>query len=797
MIWSSSNWACRFRHWTNFIALRDTNPDAARAGTIAQVITALKQEVGAIAESQSVNETQTQALLSVVVINNLSALAESVSSQTSSATVTAANLAANQGINSTTVATQAQIASSIVNATTDTNTVTTPTPFVTLRDFRYTSPTNWNYRVFTGNDVTRPDGFKRSNDVRVNSSAFPYVRNLAYFNETGNNWYACPSDGFEAIVYKDATATVPGESTFCNTFRDSSRRTSEDISGQTISAVISRIRNSGLDGYNTWAGTTTSVAVFPAGSQLRYQINTRLATPIAQDLASKVRVFKNTNASAFEQWPFAATLDEMIEYYSGNFNTAFGAGNSGGASTDGMGQYADGSYQVSGMQAVKNYRAAFQRINATSGNARIYQCRRNATPNTNTNCFTDSATLLTTTYTIETLGDARVLKFAALPAELTSLRKNSRVYVERGGAVFYGFKDILSVDTTVRLNVTAWDAMPAQFPGVTSHTDPVAPVAADTGTWLRDMRRGVTASGSETFSIRAWNFTVNGTNTGGTSNEVRLNFTEGVPQPFARNTLYLIGGQWRSSDDADQQCPSNGIGVDVFTFNPRSSVFCNYSNGTATSFDVELTGKNISTTLAEMRLYGSFDFGRDYSLYGPIVQPSDPEFASFNSAVFPADSKLRYQVGQTTSSAPQLNTTSQVFNGTVSFANLAAMRASFSGNYNSGTANGGNTLGVYSYQTNGTIASGTTGQKRLRIAFDPAVGSNAARWFMCDQSSTAFNTINCVAVHDTTWSVTMRRKNVLRTASRPAGIDAQRSSRTLLIEHNAFCLFWQRRRSEQ
>jgi trimeric autotransporter adhesin len=774
----------------NFIELRATSSDAVRAGSIAQVITALKQEVGATAAAANVSPDQTQALLSVVVVNNLSALANSVASSTGSFTTTAANLAASQGITSATVATQAQIATTIISASTETSTVTTPTAFVTLRDFRYTSSTNWNYRAFTGTDVAQPDGFKRANDVRVNSTAFPYVRNLSYYNETTGSWYACPSDGFEATVYKDATATTPGESSYCNSYRDSSRRSTEDISGQSITAVITRVRNSGLDGYSTWASDPALVgnqsAVFPAGSQLRYHVNTRLATPIVQDLASKVRVNRNTTATSFEKWPFAATLDEMVQYYPGNYNAA----TPNGGNTDGIGQFPDGSYQVAGMQAVKNYRVMYQAVTATSGNASIWQCRRNATPNTNTNCTVGSSQLMTTTYTIETLGDARVLKFATLPAELLALRKSSRVYVERGGAVFYGFKDILSTDTTVRLNTTAWNAMRAEFPTVTAHTNPVAPVAAEFGSWLRDMRSGTNASGSPTFSLRAFNSQVNSSQTGGTSTEVRLNFVGGVPQAYSRNTMYLIGGVWKSSDDADNQCPSDGIGISLFTLNPRGGTFCNYSTDSATSFDVDLTGKAVSTTIADMRLYGNFDFGRDYSNYGPNVPANsiDPQDVAFNAAIFPAGSKLRFQVGQTISSVPQLFTTSQVFNGTASFANLAAMRASFSGNYNSGTATGGTTLGVYTYQSYSTPAAGTTGQKRLRVAFDTT--GNGMRWFICDQSSTTFFTTGCVPALDSTWSVTTEGgKNVLRFAATPLGMDAQRNGRTLLIEHNSSVYF--------
>ncbi len=788
----------------NFIELRATNTDAQRAGSIAQVITALKQEVGATAVAAGVPADQTQALLSVVVVNNLSSLANSIASQTTSATITAANLAATSGITSATVATQAQIATSITSASTETNTVTTPTPFVTLRDFRYTNSTNWNYRLFTGNDEAKSDGFKRANDVRVNSTAFPYVRNLSYYNEATSSWYACPSDGFEAIIYKDATATVPGESSYCSTYRDSSRRTDENIAGQTISAVISRIRASGLDGYSTWAGTPTlmlsQTALFPAGSQLRYQVNTRLATPITQQLADKVRVYKNPPATGpstpFEKWPFAATMDEMIQYYPGTF--AANTTNPNGGNSDGMGQFPDGSVTDSTLQKVKNYRVMYQATSATAGNARIWQCRRNAAPpagNGFTNCVTGSSFLMDTTYTIEALGDARILKFAALPPELLALRKSNRVYIERGGAVFQGFKDILSTDTTVRLNKTAWDAMRAQFPGLpaTSHTDPMPPVAAETGSWLRDMRAGTNASGSPTFSIRAFNTIVNSSQTSGTATEIRLNFTAGVPQSFARNTMYLVGGAWVSSDNGSGggQCPSAGLDTYTFESSTRVGTFCGYVTDRATSFDVELTGKPISTTIADMRLYGSFDFGRDFSNYGPNVaaNSTDPQDVAYNAAVFPAGSKLRFQANQNISSSSlQLFTTSQVLNGATSFANLALMRASFPGNYNSGTATGGNTLGIYTYQSYATPAAGTTGQKRLRVAFDTT--GNGVRWYLCDQSSSDTFTTGCVAVLDSTWSVTSEGgKNVLRFAATPTGIDAQRNNRSLLIEHNSSVYF--------
>lgn len=529
----------------NFIALRATNSDAARVGSIAQVITALQQEVGSTAATAGVNETQTTALISFVVLNNLTNLAQSVAENTSP-TLAAQSLATSQGITSATVATQAQIASSISSATTDTVTTTaSPTAFVSLRDFRYTNSSNWSYRVFTGDDVTRSDGYKRINDVRVQASG-KYNRNASYYDATAGKWYECPSDGFEAIVYKDVTATAPGESLFCRTYSSTSRRTVENIAGLTFASVVDRVRKSGLPGYDTWAGATTTLAnpsaTFPAGSELRYQVTTDISTPIGHNLSDKVRVFKNTATASFNDWPFATTLEEMIQFYPGNFN----GGSVNGASTDGLGQIPDASYTAPNMQQLKNFRVAFQSTSATGGNARFWLCRRNATPNTNTNCTVDTTQLFDTTYTIETLGDARVLKFTRLPEEIQGFRKFARVYVERAGAVFYGFKDNLQVVTTVRLNTPAWNALRAQYPGVTTHTNPTAPVAVDAASWLRDMRSDLL--GADNFSIRWIDSQVTNTSTGsGSFSEVRLNYVNGVKQAYNRNSLYLVGGVWKTS----------------------------------------------------------------------------------------------------------------------------------------------------------------------------------------------------------------------------------------------------------
>jgi trimeric autotransporter adhesin len=781
----------------NFLADRSTNTDSARAGTMAQVITAVRQQVSMIAASNGVSATNTRALVAQVTLQNMSNLADSVANQGTKTSAQAASaLVASNGITPQTVATQAQVAVSLANATTDTATAT-PVPYVTLRDFRYTDANNWNYRVFTGDDIPRADGYKRSNDVRVRKQAgvfVPFARNQNFYDAASGKWFDCDSAGFEVGRFISPTNTTAGQSSYCNTYTFSSRRSNEDIAGQTVGSVVQRIRDSGLSDYSSWgpavAQLSNASATFPAGSVLRYQQDTNLSTPLGMNLLDKVRVYKNTAAPRFEDWPFASTLEEMVQYYPGTFL----GGTANGSNTDALGQIPDASVTNSTLQQLKNYRIAFQSTSSTGGNIQLWVCRRNAaapTGNGFTNCTTpDSAQLFTSTYTITTLADSRVMTFGRLPDDILGYRKFERIYVERGGAVFYGFKDVLQTSTTIRMNQTAWDALRAQVPGLVAHTDPSAPVAAEVGSWLRDMRRNQTVNGTSTFVARWFNSQAT-TPAGGTFTEVywQKPDEQSALAPFTRNSMYLLGGVWKSSSAPDNQCPDNGLSLGTYSNSPRTSLYCGFSGSGATSFDVDISGKNVSTTLADMRLYGSFDSGRDYSVYGPSNPIStDPQFASFNSAVFPTGSKLRYQMNNPITTTFSFNTASTVNFNNVSLVTLGSLTTSFNGGYGT-TATGANTLGLWQYQSNSTVAAGTTGQKRFRVGFDPASAggtSGAATYYWCDVSSASGNpSTACVTAGVTTYSVqTLGSKNVLTFNSYPAFVDNARGNRNVYVEHN-------------
>jgi hypothetical protein len=799
----------------NFIALKATgSTDAARAGTIAQVITAITQQVATTAASAPVPPTAaaTNVLITAVVLNNLSTIASSVATQNTSApTAIATSVVASVGITSATVATQAQVATTIATASPPVVS-TTPTPFVSLRDFRYTDANNWSYRVFTGDDVLQADGFKYSNDVRkqlVGGVDTAFNRNRAFFNTTTNSWYACPSDGYLAIRYTDPTAAGDNNSLYCHTYASSTHRAAEDIAGQTIGSVVDKIRASGLPGYSTWGLPSTalasSTAIFPVGSKLSYFVGTDTSTPDAQVLSDKVRVMKD-GTKPFSSWPFASKLDEMVDFYPGSYNSA--APN--GGNTDGIGEIPDPSVTDTALQPLKNFRVSFQATSPTAGNARFFQCRRNAasTGNTNTNCTgVNGQVVLDTTYTIETKADARVMRFAAYPTEVEAYRKFRRLYVERAGAVFYGYKDIMQTVTTVRMNQAAWEALRAQAPGVTVHTDPVAPVSVDAASWLADMRPGSslvpgsTSTFTNTFNIRAFNSVATaGTNTGGTFSEVRMNIVQNTSafttMSFVRNTMYWNGTAWTSSDAPDNQCASNGVNVGTYTNSPRESVFCGLFKTGQSGFDVDISGRSVTATLAEMRLFGSYDNnGGDFSTYGPQPSTTDAEYPAFIAAVFPPGSKLRYQVGTQIATTDNFGLGSLVRLSTAGnplAASLGSVTAVYTGSTTLAGITGANTLGIFNYITNDVPAAGTTPRQLVRVAFEPTspIGGNA-KFYQCDQSTAIGNPpINCIqydASYTSTYSITNQGgKNVLRFAGMPLAVQIYGGFERSYVEHSGY-----------
>ena len=107
------------------------------------------------------------------------------------------------------------------------------------------------------------------------------------------------------------------------------------------------------------------------------------------------------------------------------------------------------------------------------------------------------------TYTIATLGDARVMTFNNLPAAAQAL-SSTRVFVERGGAVYYGFKNKVGGTTTrMQFNMAAANALMYQLnlPRIRPADSPKALTGAKatTAATLKGVWGGADANGALIF----------------------------------------------------------------------------------------------------------------------------------------------------------------------------------------------------------------------------------------------------------------------------------------------------------
>jgi hypothetical protein len=96
-------------------------------------------------------------------------------------------------------------------------------------------------------------------------------------------------------------------------------------------------------------------------------------------------------------------------------------------------------------------------FDANGNKARFTQNNRLVSNGSSTNY----TTLLDTTYTVETLGGVKVLKFAAMPPGFEDQFRFQRMFAERNGGVWYAFKDRVATEPqwSIRLNTTATAAL--------------------------------------------------------------------------------------------------------------------------------------------------------------------------------------------------------------------------------------------------------------------------------------------------------------------------------------------------
>lgn len=368
-----------------------------------------------------------------------------------------------------------------------------------LRWFTFTDLSNYMLRAFSTSAeqaVVDANGKRHFDEYRERSingvvtywnpdpedAASPWLRNQVYW--TGTEWFDCPTN----FVHESTPWNAAGESEslYCKAFKSKSKRTARDVAGVKMIDLVKEIRayplfdNAGSFaqwGPNPADGATLAALgdkTFPAGSKLYYQSGIPLSNPdaygttandiakiysaaIANGEAAACATFTAANSASLQS--DATTLDELIArspgvpcVYTGNAST--GARNEAwGSSTVGIGDVSVAAFEVPSSYYKNNLlriRAGFGANNTVT----YVSCLARASDNSPRNCNP----IGTGSYSVETVGDARVLRLVGVPASAANLGYH-RIMVEREGKVRYGSRDKLTPTNQLRLNGGAADAL--------------------------------------------------------------------------------------------------------------------------------------------------------------------------------------------------------------------------------------------------------------------------------------------------------------------------------------------------
>ena len=387
--------------------------------------------------------------------------------------------------------------------------VTPPAAGFNLVALNFTDAQNFNARFFAAtlaqatpdvNNLTRYMERHLSN-VSGNMAKWSFGNSPARNSDLswdGSAWSVCGLDQQNTSTVRDAQGN--SKYNYCNNRETgTSNRAVFDVTGRTMLSVYNSMVTGGYTNINIAnAATLLGSATFPTGSQEYIQTGTPLTNAIAYfpgasypagtsnvmtqysasvaaggitanqsaGVGCKSTEWLNTsgtNSTTFEAMipvkggtpcinaaPGSPFTYNSVVYDSGSSNVAWAN------STISMGVLgtallnsgaAPGYY--SGNTA---FRAAFTGAGANA--VTYYGCQQRFTDGSPRNC----TSIGTGTYAVSALGDARVMQFNNLPAQMTQLTY-TQVLVERGGKIYYGYKNRPIVSNSARLNRVAAEAM--------------------------------------------------------------------------------------------------------------------------------------------------------------------------------------------------------------------------------------------------------------------------------------------------------------------------------------------------
>ncbi len=381
-----------------------------------------------------------------------------------------------------------------------------PVALVSLAALTFTDASNFYARHFTRSiaqstlDVNKTYRFvdRRMQNIAGNlakwgSGGSPARNSDLHWN--GAAWVNCPIN-FESVATVD-DALGNGGSDYCDKLSvDTRTRASFSIADKTMAEVYAQARAAGYTNLSI-ADPVTALgsAVFPAGSLITYHRNTPVATAISYYPAGTLSPAGISNVAS----------QYSAEVAAGGVASTQAAGigcNAPDTSTNGSLAttlegwiatktgtpcvYMQGSITLGGVTYPSelanewwgNSTAGIDRVGASSvpgfytgrswlrisftgsgtNPVTYYACKERYSDGSARNC----SAIGTGSYTITTLGDARVLSLNNPPAQFAALSYD-KVWVERGGFVYAGYQSKKTPNNSARLNTAAATALLTQL----------------------------------------------------------------------------------------------------------------------------------------------------------------------------------------------------------------------------------------------------------------------------------------------------------------------------------------------
>ena len=394
----------------------------------------------------------------------------------------------------------------------------TPAATFSIRDLNFTNLNNLYLRFMSSTTAQNtPDSkgnvryvdnrYKVVNGVvaawNTGSSSNPARQADLHWN--GTAWVACQLNFESVSSVRDAKGN--SDYNYCDNLEiGKSSRASLDISGKKMVDALGDAVKAGYTNLGTVTDATKALlgdATFPEKSAGYYQNGTSLTTAVAYHPGSDNLVLIETSepcANAYTSKP-AEKLEDLIAKFDGKKSCVTGnqtiTGLGGKSySSDSPNVYWGDTVASLGIigaaptvsnsnQATSFYtgntklRVAFGAKSGDGGSATFYACKERYNGSTRA-CYS----IGTGTYSIKTVGDARNLSFTNMPAMASALDW-TRVFVERGGKVYYGYQNRPMASNKAGLNTAASAALLAKLglPAVNVDTPLALTQASYQGTW--------------------------------------------------------------------------------------------------------------------------------------------------------------------------------------------------------------------------------------------------------------------------------------------------------------------------